>query len=199
MADVEYDERYTQYQLQRSWLRKFVRKAYLARAAGQLHGPSLDFGCGVGELLQWLPPGSKGLEYNRATVDYCRAKGLDVTHYDGFVDDWSLSGLTKGDGLQSMVVSHVLEHLDGPGGILRKLLAAAERIGITRVLVIVPGMAGYRSDDTHRTFVDETMIRDNATTPWVPVEAFHFPVPSRAAGDYFLYNELHVRLERNPG
>lgn len=199
MAEAEYDERYTQYQLQRSWLRKFVRKAYLKRAARQLHGPSLDFGCGVGELLRWLPPGSRGLEYNRATVDYCRANGLDVDHYDGFGDDWSLSGLSPQDGLKSMVVSHVLEHLDGPGAILRKLLAAAARLGIDRVLVIVPGKAGYRMDPTHRTFVDEGMVRENLPAPWRAVDAFHFPVPLRAAGDVFVYNELHMRLERDAG
>jgi hypothetical protein len=71
---TEFDDRYTRYQSDRSALRKFVRKLYLKRAASQLRGRTLDFGCGVGELLAWLPPGSRGVEYNRATVDHCRAR-----------------------------------------------------------------------------------------------------------------------------
>lgn len=110
--DSEFDQRYTDYQSQRSALRKWVRRAYLRSAAGQLKGRVLDFGCGVGELLERLPEGSLGLEYNPATVEHCRRKGLDVAVYDGFADDWNLSVLPPGRRFESMVISHVLEHLD---------------------------------------------------------------------------------------
>lgn len=192
----EFDDRYTRYQSDRSALRKFVRKLYLKRAASQLRGRTLDFGCGVGELLAWLPPGSRGVEYNRATVDHCRARGLDVQFYDGGTDDWSLSMLDAADGFESMVVSHVLEHLDAPQDVLRKLLAAAVRLGIRDVLVIVPGRAGFRIDPTHRVMVDEAMLRAAVSSPWQVARVFRFPFDVERVGDVFVYNELHVKLVR---
>ena len=193
---TEFDSAYTDYQLNRSALRKRIRRIYLKRAASQLSGATLDFGCGVGELLACLPPGSKGLEYNKATVAVCREKGLDVAFYDGTVDDWSLSPVASTDGLSSMVISHVLEHLDEPMEILRKLLRAASAIGIQHVLVIVPGKAGYRSDSTHRTFVDERMLRSAIPPQWRARHSFHFPVDVERVGDVFLYNELHLLFYR---
>ena len=43
-----FDAGYTEYQSQRSWLRKAVRRAYLKSALRLLRGPTLDFGCGIG-------------------------------------------------------------------------------------------------------------------------------------------------------
>lgn len=192
---TEFDADYTRYQTDRSALRKFVRRAYLRRAAAQVDGPTLDFGCGVGELLGHLPAGSRGVEYNRATVEYCRAKGLQVDFYDGFHDGWSLSLFDGSEGFRTMVVSHVLEHLDAPLDVLRSLLAAARRLRIDRVLVIVPGRAGFRIDPTHRVFVDEAMLRQAEGAGWRVAERFHFPFPVARAGDVFVYNELHLRLE----
>lgn len=190
-----FDERYTAYQVNRSALRYVVRRLYLRSAATQLSGPTLDFGCGIGELLERLPSGSKGLEYNQASVSFCREKGLDVEWYDGFADDWGLACLSKADALQSMVVSHVLEHLDEPTDVLRKLLRAAQRIGISRVLVIVPGRSGYRSDSTHRTFVDADMLQDDAIvadTQFAVAASRYFPGNVRAFGNWLPHHELQV-------
>lgn len=193
---TEFGDEYTRYQSERSAFRKFVRKLYLRRAARQLPGRTLDFGCGVGELLAWLPDGSRGLEYNQATVDHCRTQGLDVQFYDGTKDDWSLSLLEPADGFRSMVISHVLEHLDTPAEILGRLLDAATRLGILHVLVIVPGRAGFRIDPTHRVLVDEAMIRGSISRPWMVERAFRFPFDWERVGDLFVYNELHVKLVR---
>lgn len=193
----QFDSSYTQYQLDRSWLRKQVRRLYLRRAASLLTGPTLDFGCGVGELLQLLPAGSRGLEYNEATVAYCRDKGLPVDHYDGFKDDWGLSVLEDGVVLRSMVISHVLEHLDDPMEKFRKLLAASSRLGIERVLVIVPGMAGFRFDDTHITFVDHEMLAGALEGTGFRIGySSNFPVDIQWIGDWFAYHELQMVFER---
>ena len=71
----------------------------------------------------------------------------------------------------------------------------AEKIGIRRVLVIVPGRAGFRIDPTHRVFVDEAMLRQVDGGGWRIAERFHFPFPLEKAGDVFVYNELHLRFE----
>ncbi len=195
----EFGTRYTDYQLKRSALRKLIRRIYLRNASGMLRGPTLDFGCGVGELLARLPAGSKGLEYNRASVEYCRTRGLDVAWYDGSIDDWSVSVLEAAERFESMVVSHVLEHLESPAEILAKLLQASARLGIKRVLVIVPGRAGFRIDDTHRTFVDADLLFDPSIaegTSFRPTRQKYFPGNLRAIGDFLPHHELQVLFEK---
>jgi hypothetical protein len=178
---ADFDDSYTRYQSDRSWLRKLVRNAYLASARSQVHGPCLDFGCGVGELLARLPEGSKGVEYNRASVDFCRAKGLAVDWYDGEADDWQMTSLPPDWRFESLVVSHVLEHLEQPMSVLRRLLSAAERRGVRRALIVVPGRAGFRIDATHRTFVDWCMISGAGleTMGWTVQRAKYFPLNIR--------------------
>lgn len=194
-----FDQGYTDYQANRSLLRKWVRRAYLRSAAAQLDGPTLDFGCGVGELLERLPAGSRGLEYNPATVAFCRRKGLQVDAYDGFADDWGLSVLAPETRFDSMVVSHVLEHLDEPARVLQRLLLASERLGVRRVLAIVPGRAGFRIDATHRSFVDRGMLADAGIvqgTGFSMQRARFFPGDLRGIGDWFPHHELQVLYAR---
>lgn len=193
---ADFDARYTQYQLRRSGLRKAVRSLYLRSALHQLRGPTLDFGCGIGELLERLPAGSKGVEYNPASVAHCRDRSLPVQWYDGQADGWSLSGLPADWRFQSMVISHVLEHLEAPMEALRGLLQAAGRRGVTRVLVIVPGQAGFRIDATHRTFVDRQMLRSAEGGDWRAASQRYFPGNWRRLGDHFAHHELQVLLHR---
>lgn len=198
-VDQGFDQDYTAYQANRSLLRKWVRRAYLRSAASQVSGPTLDFGCGVGELLQRLPNGSRGLEYNTATVEFCRRKGLPVDAYDGFADDWGLSVLAPGSRFDSMVVSHVLEHLEQPAQVLRRLLLASQRLGVRRVLAIVPGRAGFRIDATHRTFVDRTLLADAGIvqgTDFSMQRACYFPGNLRRIGDWFPHHELQALYTR---
>lgn len=193
----EYGSGYTAYQTNRSALRKWVRQVFLKSAAGPLTGPTLDFGCGVGELLSRLPEGSKGLEYNRVSVQHCVRNGLDVEWYDGYADDWNLSVLSETSRFDSMVISHVLEHLEDPMDVLRALLRSAKRLGIERVLVIVPCPAGYRTDATHRTFVDLDMLHKamHADDHWRIGRHAYFPLNTPKPGNWFRYHELQVLLE----
>lgn len=191
----QFDQHYTDYQVNRSLVRKWVRRAYLLSAARQLSGPTLDFGCGIGELLEKLPAGSSGLEYNLATVEHCRRKGLEVEGYDGFADNWRLSVLAPGRRYESMVISHVLEHLDKPALVLQHLLSASKDLGVRRVLVIVPGRAGFRIDATHRTFVDRGLLSTPGIvegTGFALQRVRHFPGDLRAIGDWFPHHELQV-------
>lgn len=199
--NTKFDARYTEYQSNRSLLRKLVRRIYLRSAAAQLQGPTLDFGCGIGELLRRLPAGSRGLEYNEATVDFCRAAGLAVDAYDGFRDDWALGALPAEVRFQSMVISHVLEHLENPVEVLRKLMLAARSRGVERVLVIVPGQAGFRIDATHRTFVDMALLSASsvaADTGFLLHCARYFPGDFRKLGDWFPHHELQVLYRIRP-
>ncbi|HEY0662661.1 MAG TPA: class I SAM-dependent methyltransferase [Lysobacter sp.] len=191
----DYDAHYTHYQLDRSPLRKLVRGLYLRSAARQLSGPTVDFGCGIGELLSRLPAGSVGLEINPASVEYCRSRGLDARLYDADADDWALSALQHRSDLRSLVVSHVLEHLDDPAAKLHRMLTACRRLGITRALAIVPGRSGYALDATHRTFIDARMLAADAVvaeTGFAVQRVRYFPGNLRWLGDRFPHHELQV-------
>ena len=98
-----------------------------------------------------------------------------------------------------MVISHVLEHLEEPARILGKLLQAAVQVGVRRVLVIVPGRAGFRIDDTHRTFVDRALLEEAGIvqdTGLAVQRSRYFPGDLRAIGDWFPHHELQVLYTR---
>jgi 2-polyprenyl-3-methyl-5-hydroxy-6-metoxy-1,4-benzoquinol methylase len=190
-----YGENYTHYQLDRGRFRRFVRQLYLDSAARKVSGATVDFGCGIGALLQRLPAGSIGLEINPVSVEHCIAQGLHVEVYDADTDNWSLGILRREQGFKSLVASHVLEHLDEPMDKLSKLLKAANRLGIERVLVIVPGRRGYATDDTHRTFIDLEMLSQRAVVAGTGFElaaSQYFPGNLRVMGDWFPHHELQA-------
>ena len=196
-----YGESYTRYQADRSRTRKLVRRLYLASAARKLQGPTVDFGCGIGELLRRLPVASIGLEINPVSVDHCRHHGLDARVYDGEMDNWSLGVLDPDQRLRSLVASHVLEHLEQPMAKLNRLLHACGRLGIERVLVIVPGRKGYACDQTHRTFIDLEMLSAPdvvAGTGFALATAQYFPGNLRALGRVFPHHELQVTFSGSP-
>ena len=58
-------------------------------------------------------------------------------------------------------MSHVLEHFADAAVVISALLRSCERLGIERVVVVVPGLRGYRSDATHKTFIDLAYIDRN--------------------------------------
>lgn len=193
----EYDQQYTRYQINRSWPRKLLRKIYLASAVSQLNGATVDLGCGIGDLLTCLPAGSIGLDVNPTSIAYCRDRGLNACVYDGELDHWSLSALKRSDGLQSLVVSHVLEHLDHPMEKLSRILRSCDGIGIRTVLVVVPGRRGFASDQTHRTFIDKQMLSDASVTAGSTfrlTHTRHFPVNMQFLGTSFTHLELQARF-----
>ena len=61
-----FDAGYAGEQLRRSKqpLRKVVKGFYLRSVLSLLNGPTIDYGCGAGQLLALLPAGSLGLEVN---------------------------------------------------------------------------------------------------------------------------------------
>ena len=192
-----YGDDYTAYQLNRGPLRRWVRRHYLTAAAALAANTTLDFGCGVGELLARLPKGSVGVEYNPVSVAHCRQRGLDVHWYDGFADDFALTTLELPDNVETLFLSHVLEHFDDPIHLVHRL-AAALAPGLRRIVLIVPGEAGFRIDPTHRQFVDIDMVLATVRSMpgWCIRSSRYFPLNHRQAGKLFPYNELQVVIDR---
>lgn len=200
MASSEFGHRYATSQLQRrrSNLRSRVKQHYLARILDLVDGPTVDIGCGAGQLLEQLPAGSIGLEVNPELVEHHRARGLDVRLSDADPSHISLGDIAPGT-VRCAVLSHVIEHFDDAAAVLRRLLADCASLGIERLVVVVPGWVGYGSDDTHKTFVTLDYLREHGL---VDVEGYRmaqhswFPGNAEAIGRLFIYHELMVVYER---
>jgi SAM-dependent methyltransferase len=191
---MEYNRAYTDYQLNRSFIRKFIRKLYLNHTVSFSEGKTIDFGCGVGELLRILPKGSKGYDVNKDTVDHCLRQGLNVTIYNPETDDYSLYDCKPGN-YDTLILSHVLEHMENPVDMLRKLFKSCRRIGIGRVIIVVPCLKGYEFDKTHKIYIDLSYINENNLNE---IEGYKlhlskfFPFKFSWAVRHFVYNELLI-------
>lgn len=198
MSESLYADEYLEYQTNRSWLRKTIRKIYLWQVRRHVKGAAIDFGCGAGEHLSTYPAGSLGLEINEATVKYCRAKGLNVQLYKPEEDNYALKEIPANT-YQTLVISHVLEHLPNPAEVLSQLMAACERVGIKRIFICVPCEVGFAHDKTHLTFVTIDYMREKQPekqSAFQLVKYGYFPFNWRFAGKLFVYNELYLLYER---
>jgi SAM-dependent methyltransferase len=194
-----FGDAYAHEQLRRSRqpLRRFVKSFYLRSLLNHVRGATLDYGCGAGQLLARLPAGSLGLESNPALVAALTQAGLPVRQWTHGPEGFDLPGL--GDRrFETLVISHVLEHLPEPTPALRRLLLAAKRLGVSRALVVVPGELGYASDATHRSFIDSAWLQIQG---WQGLAGYRlmpprfFPFPWEAAGRRFVYNEMQLVFE----
>ena len=201
----EFDQRYAAEQLRRSRhpLRRLVKGYYLRNILRDVRGPGIDFGCGAGQLLERLPEGSIGLEVNPALVQALQARGLNVLRYDPEADGLALAALTE-NRYSTFVMAHVLEHFADAAASLRILLGSCRRLGVGRVILVVPGWKGYLSDATHKTFVDLAYLEREGLLDcedYVLQQARYFPVDRAALGKHFVFHELTVVLQQrsSPG
>lgn len=144
--------------------------------------------------------GSLGIDINEHAVRHCRSLGLDAI---------TLSELGGGTGIKGLgvrrfrtiILSHVLEHLPDAAETLRSVMEDSARLGAERIVVIVPGRAGFLQDETHRTFIDAAYLRAHGFLPvtpsgWRQVLASYFPVDSRRIAHAIPWAELQVVFER---
>ncbi len=196
----EYDAAYAERQLLRSRnpLRRFVKNFYLANILNDIEGSTIDFGCGAGQLLARLPPDSLGLEVNLHLVRALTAAGMNVEHYDPSADGLTFSQLPEKK-FKTFVMSHVLEHFEDAENGLKQILASCLRLGVQKVIVVVPGQKGYLFDHTHRTFVTKNYIKDRGLieTTGYQVRSFtYFPVNMETMGNLFIFHEMKIVYEK---
>jgi SAM-dependent methyltransferase len=178
--------------LEQRWWRRVlpVQLPYQLDLRRRRLGRTLDLGCGSGRNLGSLGPGSVGVDHNPDLVAMARAAG----HHAFTVEEFAGLDSPRFD---SMLLSHVLEHMDRATGVrlVRDHLPYVEPGG--RVLFICPQERGYASDPTHVWFLDGPDLVDVAREAGLlPGEWRSFPLPRRA-GTWFTYNELHL-LSRRP-
>ncbi len=194
-----FDENYLRYQIKkRSWLRKFIRNIFLKHTIKYIYGKTIDFGCGPGELLSKLAEGSIGLEINPEAVMFCKANKLNVDLYHPDIDDYKFMDY-KGKSFKTFIISHVLEHIDNADIVLKKILDSCSDLKVERIIVIVPGIKGFKSDITHKTFIDYDFIIKNhfKNHDYYRINSVEwFPFNCNAMGKIFLYNEMMVVYDK---
>jgi 2-polyprenyl-3-methyl-5-hydroxy-6-metoxy-1,4-benzoquinol methylase len=149
-------------------------------------GKTLDIGCGVGRILKKLPAGSVGVDHNKYSIDYAKARGLQAFVPSEFLD----SKKYKRQKFDSILLSHVLEHMTVADAValLKTYLPYLTKNG--QVIVICPQERGYASDSTHVTFMDQAKIDSVFKQIGLePRRSYSFPLP-RLFGKAFTYNEF---------
>lgn len=153
----------------------------------RLHlGRTLDVGCGVGRNLQSLESGSVGVDHNADAVAMARARGLVALT----TPEFTVSDHARPGGFDSLLVAHVLEHLDvnAANALLAEYMPYVRAGG--SVCLITPQEAGFRTDPTHVRFVDGAGLADHCSAQGLTmVRSYSFPFP-RWMGKAFPYNEF---------
>ena len=193
-AQSEYAERLVRLESAR-WKRVLDVQAPYRANLRRLHlGRTLDVGCGTGRNLRALDPGSVGVDHNPHSIELARRAGLTAHTVEEFFAE---PELTKPAGFDSMLVAHVVEHLEPAEApvVLGSYLPFVRPGG--RVVMITPQERGYASDATHVAFTDLDALRALAgTLGLTPERAYSFPFP-RFAGRVFTYNEFVLVTRRS--
>ena len=197
-ADEIYSEDYFNYLHNRSSIRKAVRTVYLNDIKKYCIGKTIDFGCGVGELLKILPGGSVGFEVNKVVVEFCKKNGLNVNLYIPEEDDYNFRMIGTGQ-YETFTMNHVLEHLGQSSNVITKIFESCQRLGIIRIVFTVPGHKGYKSDATHQTFINMDYLSRTGVLDSKHYQLKvnkYFPVNSESFSKVFTHNELRLVFDK---
>lgn len=169
-----------------------VQKLYAWNLRRLSPGFMLDVGCGIGRNLRAIHGNGVGVDHNPHSVEYARESGFRAYTPEEFV----ASEYCKPDRFDSILVSHVLEHLteEQASSLLSTYLPYLRPGG--QLISITPQESGYASDATHQRFMGfaevEQLLRDASLRPSVR-RSFPFP---RVAGTLFRYNEFVVAAQK---
>ncbi|CAB4636777.1 unannotated protein [freshwater metagenome] len=165
--------------------KRFVPDPYRHNIRKLRLGRVLDIGCGIGRCLAFNDGNGVGLDHNATSVALCRERGLEAYTPDEFAE--------RDRGIfDSLLVSHVLEHLDEDSGfeLLARYLPLLAPDG--RVVIITPQEAGQRSDPTHVRLVGPVEASRLLARLGLDAQSDRsFPFP-RPVGRVFAYNETIV-------
>lgn len=186
---------YTNLLINKSSVRAYIRrKFYLGNILKFVKGKTIDFGCGVGEVLKFLPAGSLGLDPDKTSVKYCQSKKLNVKFYDPIKDKYNFT-IIKKQKFQTLLMNHVLEHLESPKESLVKILKATGKLNITRVIIAVPCYKGFNADETHVEYINSYFFEKIKTADYKIIHQKYYPINNKIVGNFFRYQELVVVYE----
>ncbi|HEX9094244.1 MAG TPA: class I SAM-dependent methyltransferase [Coriobacteriia bacterium] len=183
---AEYAERLVR--LQTVWWKRIlpVQAPYRWNLRRLDPGFTLDIGCGIGRNLAHIDGNGVGVDHNAEAVRLARARGFEALTPEEF---WA-SDHARPAMFDSLLASHVAEHMTPEEFVelLRQYLPLLRANG--RVILITPQEVGFRSDESHVTFVDlEALDRAGSAVGLRKSMSYSFPFP-RPVGRVFVYNEF---------
>ncbi len=200
---MEYSKEYNSLLLKTSAIGRWIFKhLYLQHTQKLFKGNVIDFGCGVGNYLVGLKNiDCLGLDVNPYSIEECKKKGIRAEIYDHEKDDYGFTTIPTG-AYNTMLISHVLEHLDNPNEILTKILVACDKLKIERIIIKVPSKKGFNlfPYPIHRTFIDENYLNSKqliSIAGFRVQKMYYFPFNLKWIGNIFSYNEFIVVYDRN--
>ena len=133
--------------------KRFFSSPVLYLCARRFGKRIIEIGSGTGSgVLGAFPKHVHGLDINPQAVEYCKAAGLKVQ----LIGDDGVFPAAAG-AFDSCILDNVLEHIGDP----RQTLDECYRI--TKVngglVIAVPGLRGFASDDDHKKFYDAEALR----------------------------------------
>lgn len=137
--------------MRRSFLGHLYRRYVLyPRLNLHLKGRVLDVGCGIGDMLSYRQ-NTLGLDVNPLNVDFCQKRQLEAYVMKPDVIPF------KDETFDSVLLDNVLEHIEKPSLLFKEMRRVLKSDGI--LLIGVPGIKGYQSDDDHKVFYDEKKLQ----------------------------------------
>ena len=177
---------YHAYLLKTSRLGTFYRKYFLFPWLSSKLGcyPALDVGTGLGDLLDFLPLGSQGIDINQENVNYAKSLGRDVV-LTSSVFPFSESTWRQ------VVSDQVLEHLMDPVSFLSEVRRVLIPGGI--FIVGIPCYSGYLRDPDHKRFYDLNSLKILMHDNGFAFKSHHFfPFPFSFFGRFMRQQSLYA-------
>jgi SAM-dependent methyltransferase len=132
------------------WLRQLF---FIMPIVRQFKGYVLDIGCGPGIYLEQYSGYSLGIDAHPNNVRICKEKGIQVFEEDA-------NRFVMENVFNTVLISHVLEHLDDPASVIENAYRSTKPGG--RIIIIVPCYEGFISglnDEVgHKHFIDEDYV-----------------------------------------
>ena len=152
--------------------------------------PILDLGCGTGEFLKYCRAKNReaiGVDSNEEFARKCRGHGLEVLK-DSICELTALNGRQ----FKYAICDNVLEHLS-----LEDLSRFFERMDSLLLsqgvlLCVVPGVRGFATDPTHRTFISESVLNALLAKRTLKITNFYFHPFNLRNLDRYLYLNMQV-------
>lgn len=141
---------YFEYLMRRSFLGDLYRRYVLyPRLNFHLKGRVLDVGCGIGDMLSYRQ-NTVGLDVNPLNVDFCQKRQLEAYVMKPDIIPF------RDETFDSVLLDNVLEHIEKPSLLFKEIRRVLKPDGI--LLIGVPGIKGYQSDDDHKVFYDKKKL-----------------------------------------
>ena len=135
-------------------IRYYLRRVfYINPIVKEFKGYVLDIGCGAGIFLESYPGPSLGIDAHENNVKICQEKKINAVKADA-------NSFIQENTFDTVLLSHVLEHLARPSRVLENAYLSTKRSG--RIIIVLPCLKGFISGFNdlvgHKQFINEEYV-----------------------------------------